>query len=117
MAALAALCSCTKGNNKQQTLTVSDGGTTGMSSGSVACSNCSICPYPCHSLPPPASPQPSPPGSSAFGTPPPPSVQGNCPPGAGGGPCCQQPQQQYYSPPSPYTYVPPDNYSASPALF
>ncbi|XP_010657520.1 vegetative cell wall protein gp1 [Vitis vinifera] len=70
------------------------------------CQNCSICPYPCH----PQSPPP-PPGYPSSGAPPPPAATGNCPPTSAG--CCQYPQP---SPPSPYTYVPYNNYSASPPM-
>lgn len=65
------------------------------------CQNCSICPYPCH----PQSPPP-PPGYPSSGAPPPPAATGNCPPTSAG--CCQYPQP---SPPSPYTYVPYNNYT------
>lgn len=64
--------------------------------------NCTICPYPCHPQPPP------PPGNPSYGAPSPPSGLGNCPQTPVQ--CCQ------YSPPTPYTYLPYNNYSASQPL-
>lgn len=73
------------------------------------CQNCSICQYPCRPQPPPPTDE----GYPSAGTPPPPSAQGNCPPVSAG--CCQYPQYNPPSPPNPYTYVPYNNFSASPA--
>lgn len=97
----------------------------------AACTNCTIiCQYPCHApptptptprLPPPSPPPPPPPSDSAEAPPPPSEFQGvNCPPGSV--PCCQYPNGPpmstvpyvgQYGPPSPYTYLPYNNFSAS----
>ncbi|GAB2233737.1 hypothetical protein Droror1_Dr00002966 [Drosera rotundifolia] len=85
-----------------------------------ACTNCTICQYPCRSQPP------APAAATATNPYSPPPISnisvgglgGNCPPGTVA--CCQQQQQQQpreplagYSPPVmiPYSYVPYNNYS------
>ena len=87
----------------------------------TACLNCTICPYPCHPLPPPdsgtpsygAPPPPSLPGYATYAPPPPPPPslpgypQGKCPP-TPGVQCCQ-----YIPPAPPYQYVPYGNHAHS----
>lgn len=88
----------------------------------VACLNCTICQYPCHTPAPPlpgypsyGTPPPPPPISDypSYGAPPPPQQlpTGGCPPSPVVQ-CCQ------YPPPAPatYGYVPYNNYSASSPL-
>ncbi|XP_056691547.1 formin-like protein 5 [Spinacia oleracea] len=102
----------------------------------AACTNnCTIiCQFPCQPPPRPPTPSPPPPPpppprSYLTETPPPPASSGsqgvNCPPGSV--PCCEYPNsppmsgggpfdqgsQGQYVPPSPYTYVPYNNFSAS----
>lgn len=91
---------------------------------SVACVNCTICPYPCHNMPSPGSQQ----GYPVYGTPPPPPplpmvdygappppviVQEPCPPGQVVA-CCQLPPPASYGygygPPTPLGYGPPGPY-------
>ncbi|KAJ4725288.1 leucine-rich repeat extensin-like protein 3 [Melia azedarach] len=81
----------------------------------LACVNCTICPYPCHNLPP-SSPSgyplygaPPPPvsGYPSYGGPPPPLAQGNCPPVPVQ--CCN-----HVPPPNTYTYLPSANFSPFP---
>lgn len=91
----------------------------------VACLNCTICQYPCHTPAPPL------PGYPSYGTPPPPPplsdypsygalpppplpppqlpIEGGCPP-TPVVQCCQYPA------PATYGYVPYNNYSASSPL-
>ncbi|XP_044469418.1 leucine-rich repeat extensin-like protein 1 [Mangifera indica] len=86
--------------------------------------NCTKCPYPCQSLPPPpdsggyplyGTPPPPSPGSSypSYRAPPPPSApaQRGCPPGPVQ--CCHYPPP---SPPNTYTYIPDANHSPLPYL-
>lgn len=86
----------------------------------TTCLNCTICPYPCHQLPPPTpsgypsygTPPPPVSGYPLYGTPPPPpqlsgpQSPGNCPPTPAR--CCG------YPPPSAYGYIPQESHSASP---
>lgn len=72
---------------------------------SVACSDCTICPYPCYTLPPPPPPPPPATAYPVYKAPPPPltppletPVQGNCPPGQVIS-CCPS-----SNPVPPYTY-------------
>ncbi|KAL2523543.1 Uncharacterized protein Adt_08597 [Abeliophyllum distichum] len=84
-----------------------DGGGYGDGTSSPStCTNCTICPYPCRSQPPPP-----PSGYQSYGSPPPtsPVAQVNCPPAAPVQ-CCQQ-----YAPSTPF-YYPYSNYSGSPHL-
>jgi hypothetical protein len=87
----------------------------------VACLNCTICQYPCHTPAPPSygapPPLPPPPLSNypSYGAPSPPPpppqlpTEGVCPP-TPVVQCCQ------YPPPATYGYVPYNNYSASSPL-
>ncbi|KAJ0047195.1 hypothetical protein Pint_03858 [Pistacia integerrima] len=87
--------------------------------------NCTNCPYPCQTLPPPppdsggyplygTPPPPSPDsGYPSYSAPPPPSprsppAQGGCPPVPVQ--CC------HYPPPNTYTYIPNENFSPCPYL-
>ncbi|KAG8636942.1 hypothetical protein MANES_15G059750v8 [Manihot esculenta] len=77
---------------------------------STACTNCTICQYPCHHLSPP-------PPSPADNPPPPPYPISGCPP-YGTPPsqinCTQFPDQCYFRPPPyPLGYQPYESYSAS----
>ena len=87
------------------------------------CMNCTICQYPCQAQqPPPLLPPPPRPIIYASPPPPPPSSSqgpGGCPPGSV--PCCQYPTAPgpptawpygQNVPPSPYTLVPYNNFSA-----
>ncbi|XVE50845.1 hypothetical protein DITRI_Ditri01bG0196600 [Diplodiscus trichospermus] len=85
------------------------------------CLNCTVCQYPCHPLPPPASPPvsgypsygapPPPPFVSSYAPPPPlsPPVEAKCPPVPPQ--CCQYPSH-----PNPYEYQPLDDHSPTPTL-
>nr|XP_009799730.1 PREDICTED: formin BNI1-like [Nicotiana sylvestris]XP_016477089.1 PREDICTED: extensin-like [Nicotiana tabacum] len=98
------------GSNNTQDNTIQDTYGDGTSPQN-SCTNCTICPYPCH----PQQPPPPPSGYQSYGVPPPPSGvpppptlppstgYGNCPPATPVVPCC--PVQYNYGPPPPYYYT------------